>query len=113
MTGRGTTVVDWLIDGSLVWSGDLRSSLCEPELLRELREGLNAGHAGAWPRRLQLADSCSVELAAGCTRADAALTETLAEELPAAGLATSRRKVIPSGRAAELLNGLSLLRRAG
>jgi hypothetical protein len=54
-----------------------------------------------------------VELAAGCTRADAALTETLAEELPAAGLATSRRKVIPSGRAAELLNGLSLLRRAG
>jgi hypothetical protein len=113
LTGRGTTVVDWLIDGSLVWGGGLRSSLSEPELLRELREGLNAGHAGAWPRRVQLADSCSVELAAGCTRADVALTETLAEEPPAAGLAMSRRKVLPSGRAAELLTGLSLLRRAG
>lgn len=62
-SGRCTTVVEWVVDGHLAMSLTGDESLCELELLKDLRASLHAGHAGAWPCRIRFSDSSTVEVA--------------------------------------------------
>lgn len=62
---RGTTVVEWEIDGRLCADSLSGSRLREVELLRDLRAGLCAGHAGAWPARIRFSDRSELSLSAG------------------------------------------------
>ncbi len=62
-SGRCTTVVEWIIDGHFTMSHSGEESLCEMELLRELRSTLHAGHSGAWPCRIRFSDNSSVDVA--------------------------------------------------
>jgi len=62
---RGTTVVEWEIDGRLTAAGHGGALLCEVELLRELRAGVCAGHAGAWPARIRFSDRSELSLESG------------------------------------------------
>lgn len=60
---RCTTVVEWVVDGQLAMTLSESESLCEVDLLKELRAGVHAGHSGAWPRRIRFSDSSCVDLA--------------------------------------------------
>jgi len=62
---RGTTVVEWEIDGRLSGAASSGARLCEAELLRELRVSLRAGHAGAWPARIRFSERSELSLGAG------------------------------------------------
>lgn len=52
VAGR-TVLVDWIIDGHLQADPQHPGTLDESSLLRELRNQLDGGHAGVWPRRIQ------------------------------------------------------------
>ena len=60
--GRRTMVVEWVIDGHLSLSGATMESLTEFDLLRDLRNSLHAGHAGAWPYRIRFSDNSTVDV---------------------------------------------------
>ncbi|MFM7920805.1 MAG: hypothetical protein ACKPJJ_11300, partial [Planctomycetaceae bacterium] len=62
---RGTTVVEWEIDGRLSVAGSSGARLCEAERLRDLRASLRAGHAGAWPARIRFSYRSELSLEAG------------------------------------------------
>lgn len=62
VSDRRTTVVDWVIDGQISVSDAERFPLGEMDFLRELRNRLQAGHAGAWPRRVRFSENCTAEL---------------------------------------------------
>ncbi|MFN7582976.1 MAG: hypothetical protein ACK5UD_18260 [Planctomyces sp.] len=74
---RGTTVVDWEIDGRLTAPGPGGALLCELELLRELRTGVCAGHAGAWPARIRFSDRSELSLEPGMEVLCRELTDTV------------------------------------
>lgn len=60
---RCTTVVEWVVDGQLAMTLTETESLCEVDLLKELRAGVHAGHSGAWPCRIRFSDNSCVDLA--------------------------------------------------
>jgi len=62
-SGRCTTVVEWIVDGQLALSLQDEETLCERELLKDLRANVHAGHSGAWPCRIRFSDSSSVDVA--------------------------------------------------
>lgn len=59
---RCTTVVEWVVDGQLAMTLSETESLCEVDLLKELRASVHAGHSGAWPCRIRFSDSSFVDL---------------------------------------------------
>lgn len=59
---RCTTVVEWVVDGQLAMTLSETESLCEVDLLKELRASVHAGHSGAWPCRIRFSDSSCVDL---------------------------------------------------
>jgi hypothetical protein len=61
-------LVDWRVGGQLRLSLWDDSAPREQDLLYALRGLLNAGHAGAWPLRLQFNDRFEVELCSGSSR---------------------------------------------
>ncbi|HAP09033.1 MAG TPA: hypothetical protein DCR20_14515 [Planctomycetaceae bacterium] len=74
---RGTTVVEWEIDGRLCADSLSGSRLREVELLRDLRAGLCAGHAGAWPARIRFSDRSELSLSAGVSVLSRELSEAV------------------------------------
>lgn len=57
---RRVHVADWIIHGTLICGETTQQSLEESRLLQDLRESLQGGLAGFWPRRIQLADNCEL-----------------------------------------------------
>lgn len=74
---RGTTVVEWEIDGRFTAAGPEGGLLCEVDLLRELRAGVCAGHTGAWPARIRFSDRSELSLGSGMEVLCRELTETV------------------------------------
>lgn len=114
-SGRCTTVVEWVIDGHLSMTSSAAKSLCEIDLLRDLRVGLNAGHSGAWPCRIRFSDNSSVDVAghhsAVTLEFSAVVRERLRRESARRSLAESQVIGLPLGLGSEAAVGLDLLRR--
>ncbi len=114
-SGRCTTVVEWVIDGHLSMTSAAANSLCEIDLLRDLRVGLNAGHSGAWPCRIRFSDSSSVDVAgdhsAVANEFSAVVRERLKRESSRRSMAESHVIGLPLGFGSEAAVGLNLLRR--
>ena len=114
-SGRCTTVVEWVIDGHLSMTSAAAKSLCEIDLLRDLRVGLNAGHAGAWPCRIRFSDNSSVDVAgqnsAVAHEFSAVVRERLRREASRRSMSESQVIGLPLGFGSEAAVGLDLLRR--
>ncbi len=114
-SGRCTTVVDWVVDGQVALSQSGSQSLCEVELLRELRASLHAGHVGAWPCRIRFSDSSSVDLAGNRSLVLQEFSAVVRERI----LRDERRSLnwnrtvpcLPLGTGSEAAVGLDVLRR--
>ncbi|MFN9718383.1 MAG: hypothetical protein ACK58L_06810 [Planctomycetota bacterium] len=113
--GRCTTVVEWIIDGHLLFTLSGQDSLCEMELLRDLRNGLHGGHAGAWPCRIRFSDSSTVDAGIRMSPVTAEFSSVVCDRFQRTE--RSRRKVtasltcIPLGAGCETAIGLDVLRR--
>jgi hypothetical protein len=114
-SGRCTTVVEWVIDGHLSMTSAAAKSLCEIDLLRDLRVGLNAGHSGAWPCRIRFSDNSSVDVAghhsAVANEFSAVVRERLRRESSRRSMTDPHVIGLPLGCGSEAAVGLDLLRR--
>lgn len=114
-SGRCTTVVEWVIDGHLSMTSVAAKSLCEIDLLRDLRMGLNAGHSGAWPCRIRFSDNSSVDVAGHHSvvahEFSAVVRERLRRESSRRIPGDSNVIGLPLGCGSEAAVGLDLLRR--
>jgi hypothetical protein len=114
-SGRCTTVVEWVIDGHLSMTSAAAKSLCEIDLLRDLRVGLNAGHSGAWPCRIRFSDNSSVDVAghhsAVANEFSAVVRERLRRESSRRSITDPHVIGLPLGCGSEAAVGLDLLRR--
>lgn len=57
-----TCVVDWILDGRLEISSVNPGACAENELLARLRNVVQSGHLGAWPRRIRFAQTSTVTI---------------------------------------------------
>lgn len=113
--GRCTTVVEWIVDGQMLFTADRSESLSELELLKELRNGLHAGHSGAWPCRIRFSDNSTVDLGTRTSPVTVEFTSVVSERV----LRTNRQRTlssqgilgIPLGAGSETAVGLDVLRR--
>lgn len=109
---RGTTVVEWEIDGRLSVAGSSGARLCEAELLRDLRASLRAGHAGAWPARIRFSDRSELSLEAGLEVLSRELAEAVQRRhvrRQAAQSAGSPQAGLPLGAGSEVPETLRVL----
>lgn len=117
--GRCTTVVEWIVDGQMLFTSSREDSLCELELLRDLRNGLHAGHSGAWPCRIRFSENSTVDLGTRMSPVTVEFTSVVCERLQR----TQRNRLgnhvvngqgilgIPLGAGSETAVGLDVLRR--
>ena len=114
-SGRCTTVVEWVIDGQFGVSQVVNESLCELDLLKDLRGNVHAGHSGAWPCRIRFSDNSTVSVAGHRSLVAIEFSAVVRDRLSK----TSRRFVaasdavasLPLGSGSEAAVGLELLRR--
>jgi hypothetical protein len=117
--GRCTTVVEWIVDGQMLFTSAQQESFCEMELLKELRNGLHAGHSGAWPCRIRFSEGSTVDLGTQVSPVTVEFTSVVCERLQRTQ--RSRLKTnsgngqgilgIPLGAGSETAVGLDVLRR--
>ena len=114
-TGRCTTVVEWIVDGQMLFTADRHESLCELELLKELRNGLHAGHSGAWPCRIRFSDNSTVDLGTRTSPVTVEFASVVSERVLRANrqrsLSAHGILGIPLGAGSETAVGLDVLRR--
>lgn len=113
--GRCTTVVEWIIDGHMLFTSSRQESLCELELLKDLRNGLHGGHAGAWPCRIRFSDSSTVDPGVRMSLVTAEFSNVVCDRMQKTGrnrwqVATALPGV-PLGAGSETAVGLDVLRR--
>lgn len=60
-----TLIVDWKVQGDFKTDWTSLSSLSEFEVLEQLRQKLQSGHRGIWPRRISSSDSYRFDLSTG------------------------------------------------
>lgn len=112
-----TLIVDWKVQGDLQADWNSLSQFSEFELLSQLRQQLQSGHRGIWPRRISFAENYSLDLNAVSHR------ESVEEYIQltcgdvatwATGRQQNRRVAIQGTRAedAAVMEGLRLLNRA-
>jgi hypothetical protein len=61
-TSGQTVIVDWIVNASLSGESHEVSGLQEDHLLGRLRNQLEAGHQGVWPRRIQFREASDLQL---------------------------------------------------
>ena len=108
--GRCTTVVEWVIDGDIVWPAARREPFNEVDLLRELRGSLNAGHSGAWPGRIRFSDTCLVDVPGDSPAAARELAAVQSDRWQRSASDSLRSNKSPR-IGSDILTSLSLLRR--
>lgn len=113
--GRCTTIVEWIVDGQMLFTSSRQESLCELELLKDLRNGVHGGHAGAWPCRIRFSDSSTVDLGARMSPVTVEFSSVVCDRLQKTSrhrsMAAATLLGIPLGAGAETAVGLDVLRR--
>ena len=95
-----TTVIDWQVSG-LAPHRRLPDLWQEQRLLKSIRNGLQTGHLGAWPRRIAITPA-SITAGESQSGTDATLRTVLCED----------RQMTPQAVWDQLVEGTRLLRRA-
>ena len=83
-------------------------------MLRDLRQGLNAGHSGAWPCRIRFSERSQLDMQAGQSLLLRSLAGVIHERRQRTGSAGSggyEFRGLPLGQGSEVAEALSVLRR--
>jgi hypothetical protein len=111
---RCVTLAEWIVDGAFLADGHDEQSILEADLLRDLRQGLNAGHSGAWPCRIRFSERSQLDMQAGQSLLLRSLAGVIHERRQRTGSAGSggyEFRGLPLGQGSEVAEALSVLRR--
>lgn len=111
-----TVIADWIVDASLNGESHEMSGLQEDHLLGRLRNQLEAGHQGVWPRRIQFCETSDLQLLTAGTAAVEEYFDVVTGSVTTHGVDNFGRStnVLRGGQGVpdELVVGLELLRNA-
>ena len=111
---RCVTLAEWIVDGAFLADGDDEQSILEADLLRDLRQGLNAGHSGAWPCRIRFSERSQLEMPGGPSlllRSLAGVIHERRQRVSSSGSGVYEFRGLPLGQGSEVAEALSVLRR--